>query len=92
MRDDIDALSGHFHSTKQFESVFINALVPWNDLVGQPNGGHATVADFLISRAAKAALSSNFDPLIENWAMQRKNAMQGALSGQEASSAAFLKT
>jgi hypothetical protein len=91
MRDDIDALSGHFYANDQFESVFINALVPWNDLVGQPNGGHAATADFLISRAAKAALSSNFDPLIESWAMQRKNAMQGALSGQEASSAAFLR-
>ena len=91
MRDDIDALSGNFHANKKFESVFVNSLVPWNDLVGQPNGGHAAVADFLISRAAKAALTSNFDPMIENWAMQRKNAMVGALSGQEASSAAFLK-
>src|SRR5262249_9662745 len=53
-------------------------------LVGEPNTGHAAVADFLICRAAHAALSANFDPLIEQWSQRRKVAMRGALTGTEA--------
>jgi len=84
MRDDIDQLAGHFLATGEFESVFIGSLVPWNDLVGQPNHGHAAVADFLICGAADAVLSANFDTLIEQWALNRKIAMRGALDGHEA--------
>ena len=84
MREDIDALAGHFHEAGTFKSVFIRTLVPWNDLVGEPNKGHAAVADFLVCRAAHAALSANFDPLIEQWCERRKIAMQGALTGAEA--------
>lgn len=91
LRNDIDALAGHFHTAGQFKSVFINALVPWNELVGTPNGGHAATADFLICRAVKATLSSNFDPLIEAWAMDKKVFLRGALTGQEASSPQFLR-
>src|ERR1700739_622982 len=67
LRDDIDQLAGHFHGTHEFESVFIGSLVPWRELTGQPNEGHAAVSDLLISRAADAALSANFDFLIEQW-------------------------
>lgn len=84
LRDDVDLLAGHFFGTGQFESVFVGSLVPWNELVGEPNTGHAAVADFLICRAAAAALSANFDPLIENWACSRKVAMRGALTAQDA--------
>jgi hypothetical protein len=84
MRDDIDQLAAHFYSTGEFESVFIGKLVPWNDLTGESNPGHAAVGDFLISRAAVAALSANFDLLIEQWAQRRKVAMRGALDGHAA--------
>lgn len=84
LRSDIDALAGHFYVSGQFKSVFISSLVPWDDLVGEPNIGHAAIADLLVSRAANAALSANFDPLIEQWASLRKIAMQGALNGTEA--------
>jgi hypothetical protein len=84
MRDRIDQVAGHFHASGEFDGLFIGSLVPWNDLVGEPNAGHAAVSDLLISRAADAVLSANFDPLIEQWASFRKIAMQGALSGQEA--------
>lgn len=83
MRDDVDQLAGHFYGTGEFESVFIGSLVPWNDLVGEPNVGHAAVADFLICRAARAALSANFDLLIEQWANNRRVDMRGALDGRE---------
>lgn len=84
MRDDIEQLAEHFYSNGEFESVFIGTLVPWNDLTGESNPGHAAVADFLISGAAVAALSANFDLLIEQWAHGRRVAMRGALDGHEA--------
>jgi hypothetical protein len=84
MRDDIDQLAGHFHASHQFQTVFINALVPWNALVGIPNEGHEAIADFLISKAVYAALSANFDPLIEEAAHAHKIAMVAALDGHEA--------
>jgi hypothetical protein len=84
LRDDIDGLAGHFHGQGIFTSVFISALVPWDELVGEPNNGHAAIADLLICGAAHATLSANFDPLIEQWSERRKVAMQGALTGTEA--------
>src|SRR4051812_6722945 len=54
MRDDIDALAGHFYAFGTFENVFIQTLVPWDDLVGEPNKGHAAIADLLICRATHA--------------------------------------
>jgi hypothetical protein len=84
LRDDIDGLAAHFHRNGTFKNVFIRTLVPWDDLIGEPNSGHAAVADFLICRAAHAALSANFDPLIEQWCQRRKVAMRGALTGAEA--------
>ncbi len=82
LRDDVDQFAGHFHARGDFK-VFIY-LVPWNDLVGRPNNGHAAIADLLISRGAHGALSANFDPMVECWAEERRIAMQGALTGQEA--------
>ncbi len=84
LRDDLDQLAGHFHARGDLERIFIIRLVPWDDLVGRPNHGHAAVADLLISHGAHAALSANFDSMIERWAEERKIAMQGALDGQEA--------
>jgi hypothetical protein len=83
LRDDIDGLAGLFHARGDFSTIFIN-LVPWDELVGPPNNGHAAIADLLVSRGACAALSANFDPLIEYWAGHRRINMRGALNGQEA--------
>lgn len=88
LRYDVEKLATHFYETHQFESVFIDHLVPWNELVGEPNVGHAAVADMLICKAAVAALSGNFDPLIEQWAQRRKIAMRGARDGVEAAAPA----
>jgi hypothetical protein len=84
MRDDIDQLAGHFHANHEFQTVFLSGLVPWDALVGVPNEGHEAIADFLISKAVYAALSANFDPLIEEAAHAHKIAMVAALDGREA--------
>jgi hypothetical protein len=83
LRDDIDLLAAHFYARGDFEHVFI-PKIPWNDFVGEPNRGHATVADFLICRAARGALSANFDGLIEGWAGTHKVCIRGALTCQDA--------
>jgi hypothetical protein len=83
LRDDVDKLAGVFHSRGDFEKVFI-PLVPWNELMGTPNKGHAAVSDLLISRAAHAAMSSNFDHMIEAWGQNLKVDFRGALNGQQA--------
>lgn len=84
LRQDIEKLADFFYQRGDFVSTFIDQVVPWNNLVGRPNLGHAAVADFLISRAVHGVLSSNFDPLIESWAASHKLALQGALDGIEA--------
>lgn len=83
LRWDIDRLAEHFHARGDFKPLFI-PLVPWNELTGVPNRGHAAIADMLVSRAAHGALSANFDCMIERWAGEHKISMQGALTGQEA--------
>lgn len=88
LRNDIDQLAGHFYARNDFK-IFLG-LIPWNDLVGAPNKGHAAIADLLITRGACAALSANIDCLIESWAHDRKVNMRGALTGQDAST--FNKT
>lgn len=84
LRDDVDALAAHFHQAGTFDRLFINKLVPWNELTGQPNAGHAAVGDFLLTGAAAFALSANFDGLIEQWCQSQKVFVRGALDGVEA--------
>ena len=83
-RDDIDLLAGHFLANGQFESLFIRQLVPWDEFTGEPNSGHAAIADFLLAGAATAVLSANFDMMIEQWSSQHRVSLRGALDGQEA--------
>ncbi|MCW5695140.1 MAG: hypothetical protein KIS96_00245 [Bauldia sp.] len=49
LRDDIDHLAGHFYGQGEFVITFLH-LVPWRELEGTPNKGHAAVADLLVSR------------------------------------------
>jgi len=83
LRSDLDALAGHFHQAGHFKDRFLG-LVPWAELLGQPNAGHAAVSDLLVARAVHSTLSANFDPPIEFWAKTRKIDMRGALDGAEA--------
>lgn len=89
LRDDVDKLAAYFYKRGDFISRFMS-LVPWDNLAGEPNKGHATVADLLICGGAQAALSANFDTMIERWAAHQKVAMRGALTGQEAVDPAFI--
>ncbi len=84
MRHDLEALAQHFVGLHTLQSVFIESLVPWQMFVKPPNAGHAAVADFLVTRAATAALSANYDTLIEQSAVANgfdfQNSLDGAVS------------
>jgi hypothetical protein len=84
MRSQVDQIAGHFYDSQEFDSVFLGSLVPWGELTGEPNKGHAALSDLLISRGLAPALSANFDMLIEQWAWSRKIELHGALDGVEA--------
>lgn len=79
---DINKLAGHFYARGEFD-VFLN-LVPWDDLAGPPNKGHAAISDLLLTHAARGALSANFDRMIERWAEGKRVSLLGALDGKEA--------
>jgi hypothetical protein len=84
--ESLASLLRHDSGARDLPSISpnINALVPWDELVGEPSESHAAVANFLICGAAYAALSANFDGLIEQWSNRRKVSMRGALDGAEA--------
>ncbi len=84
LRDNLEALAEHFAGLDTLQSVFIEHLVPWNAFMRQPNTGHAAIADFLITRAAVAGISSNYDTLIERCAWDYGSDFRGSLDGDEA--------
>lgn len=84
MRHDLEAFAQHFVDLNTLETVFIESLVPWNTFIRPPNAGHAAVADFLITRAASAAISANYDGLIERCGIDNGFDFQNSLDGDEA--------
>ncbi len=87
LRNDLEALANHFAEQNTLVSIFIDRLVPWNEWnesVRPPNPGHSAIADFLICKAVAAALSSNFDFLIEYRARGYGADLLGSLDGDEA--------
>lgn len=84
LRDNLEALAEHFVPLNSLKTVFIEQLVPWGEFERPPNPGHAAVADFLITRAVAAGLSSNYDKLIERCAWDFGADFRGSLDGVEA--------
>jgi hypothetical protein len=85
LRQNLEDLAEHFAVLHTLQTFFIAHLVPWQDFVRPPNVGHAAIADFLITRAAAAAVSSNYDTLIERRAWDYGADFQCSLDGDEAS-------
>lgn len=84
LRGNLEALAEHFAGLHSLQSVFIDHLVPWDAFVRPSNKGHAAIADFLITRAAVAGISSNYDTLIERRAWDYGADFSGSLDGDEA--------
>lgn len=84
LRGDLESLAEIFAKEDMLGSVFIDALVPWEDFVRPPNVGHAAVADFLITRLAAGVVSANYDTLIERRAQEYGFDLLASLDGDEA--------
>lgn len=84
LRHNLEDLAEHFAGLNTLQSVFIEHLVPWPAFVRPSNNGHAAIADFLITRAAVAGISSNYDTLIERRAWDYGADFRGSLDGDEA--------
>lgn len=84
LRENLEALAEYFFARNTLETVFISRLVPWQRFVRPPNAGHAALADFLTTRVVAAALSSNYDILVEQAAWNYGARLTGALDGDEA--------
>jgi hypothetical protein len=84
LRKNLEALAEHFVALNTLKTIFIEHLVPWQAFVRPSNRGHAAIADFLITRAAVAGLSSNYDTLIERRAWDYGADFRGSLDGDEA--------
>lgn len=84
LREDLERLADYFFLNGTLKSVFIDALVPWPRFARPSNPGHAALADFLITGAASAALSTNFDNLIERRAWDYGADFRPSLNGEDA--------
>lgn len=84
LRHNLEALAEYFVELNTLKSQFIENLVPWKEFERPPNPGHAAIADFLITKAVVAGLSSNYDKLIERRAWDYGADFRGALDGDQA--------
>lgn len=84
LRQNLEALAEHFVGLNTLKAQFIDNLVPWKEFERPPNRGHAAIADFLITKAVVAGLSSNYDKLIERRAWDYGADFRGALDGDQA--------
>ncbi len=84
LRENLEALAEHFAGLNTLQSIFIEHLVPWPAFTRPSNMGHAAIADFLITHAAVAGISGNFDTLIERRAWDYGADFRGSLDGDEA--------
>ncbi len=84
LRGNLEMFAEHFVTQSQLQTVFIERIVPWNQFMRPSNPGHAAIADFLITGAASAALSANYDTLIERRAWDYGADFQASLDGDQA--------
>jgi hypothetical protein len=84
LKYNLEGLAQHFVPLGTLKTVFIRVLVPWNRFVRPSNRGHAAIADFLLTGAAVAALSSNYDTLIERCAWNYGADFRASLDGDQA--------
>ena len=84
LRGDLQGIAEYFYDLNLLQNIFIKEIVPWSSFVCLPNSGHKAIADFLVSRAVEAGISTNYDTLIERCAVDYGFDFQSALDGDEA--------
>ncbi len=61
----IDDQAEYFYQRQELATVYFRTLIDPHAFAGQPNPGHAAIADLLLVRALQAAVTTNVDTLIE---------------------------
>ena len=61
----IDDQAEYFFQRHELATVYFRTLIDPHAFAGQPNPGHAAVADLLLVRALQAGVTTNVDTLIE---------------------------
>lgn len=84
LSEDIEEQANFFYANGQLATYYIPQLVPKHAFAGKPNEGHTAVADLLLTRAVRVAVSTNYDRLIEAAGSNLDGAVEYALNGVEA--------
>ena len=83
MRSDLPRLADLLFEGGNLQNLLIDQLIPDSAFDRDPNAGHSAVADFLLCRAAQAAVSTNVDAFIERSLGSSGTCVEGALHGDE---------
>lgn len=84
IRDNLEAVAEYAKAHVDLGTVFIKTIVPWEQFSRAPNPGHEAVADLTITQACAAALTSNYDNLIERSGWQLCAPFPVSLDGAQA--------
>lgn len=82
--DNLELQADHFIQNGRFSTYFLGRLISEDSFATTPNDGHEAIADFLLSRAVSAAVSTNVDFLIETAGQSLFGQINGLLDGVEA--------
>lgn len=85
-RDSLSDIAEHFVQQDRLQTFFLPEIVPWKVFVRQSNRGHAAIADMILSKSVRAALTTNYDWLVEQVAQDKGAVLDSALDGDEAAS------
>lgn len=81
----LEAQAEFFYQGGRLETYYIPRLIDKDAFAGDSNPGHIAVADFLLTGAIRAAVSTNYDTLIEAAGGPLKGTVESALDGNEIS-------
>ncbi len=65
LSEDIEEQAEFFHAQGRLSTTYLTKLVDIDTFSAPPNAGHFAVADFLLTKTAQIAVSTNVDALIE---------------------------
>ena len=84
LSEDIEEQADFFYRSNRLTTYYIPRLIDKHAFAGAPNDGHTAVADFLLTGAARVAVSTNYDELIEAAGLSLDGMIDYALDGVEA--------
>ncbi|MCP4319541.1 MAG: hypothetical protein GY789_27045 [Hyphomicrobiales bacterium] len=81
LSDDIEEQAEFFFHRSELGTVYLATLINPHAFAGPPNRGHASVADLLLSGAAKFCVTTNVDTMIETAGQQLHGQVGVGLDG-----------